>query len=568
MLAAVGVWIGLPTGVQAQNGVGTGPVSTVGIVTAESSPAVDAAARALSGSPTAVLVDSSVDGSLQARRSLIAGEADFVISGVPFTDAERAELDKTGRRVIAAPVQAVGLQLFGFVPPLSIFPKRCEDPEAPDCDFSSRTSYTGRLRFTPATVAALFFERSNIWTRPDVSANLDIDQQTQFLFPPITGARPLVRSDADAFNYYLDQYIALTQPAVRQAYYAPASDPTAPQPPPSEAWLSSTTPSKQTMDQGVAVLSAGIDPASSQQSLGGAVMAAAPSFVSTAFLLNAAKPAAEQVPIFAAQVQNAAGEWLDPTPQSITAAIAAGNGAPLAGAAGTPVPGAYPVSWVNQLYAPSSGLTADQANAVATIIRWLVGSGRASAGDRMEGRVTDAMVATSLKAANQIVESNCVSAKGTVYEADDGGPFAPGGGLGVGGPMKLCKGPADPAVAAGSDPSSAVESAADSASGGTFDAGSSYSGSEGFSELSPSYDPAAALGGPALDQTGASAGGSAGAGSASGGATGQRVAVRRNMPLPIPGLTLSPLDRAVTLAIGAGIFIVLRSLYERRGAAP
>jgi hypothetical protein len=36
------------------------------------------------------------------------------------------------------------------------------------------------------------------------------------------------------------------------------------------------------------------------------------------------------------------------------------------------------------------------------------------------------------------------------------------------------------------------------------------------------------------------------------------------MPLPIPGESLPPLDRAVTLGLGALTFVGLWTLYERR----
>jgi hypothetical protein len=36
------------------------------------------------------------------------------------------------------------------------------------------------------------------------------------------------------------------------------------------------------------------------------------------------------------------------------------------------------------------------------------------------------------------------------------------------------------------------------------------------------------------------------------------------MPLPIPGSSLSPLDRAVTLALGAGAFLLGRRAWLRR----
>ena len=264
--------------------------------------------------------------------------------------------------------------------------------------------------------------------------------------------------------------------------------------------------------------------------------------------------------MFRASIRNAAGEWLEATPASITAAVAAGNGMALTGAA-TAVPGAYPITWVNTLYAPATGLSADQANGIATLIRWQVGVGQDRSAELGDGRITAPMVATSLAAADKIVESNCPGAKGTVYSSADGGPFAPPGGLGVTGPVKLCDGP-DEAAAADPDPE-LTPSAEAFADLDTTDFGdTSFDDTAGFSELTPEVASEVA----GLDASGAAAGTAGASGSAADPAT-SRVSATGRMPYPIPGLSLSPLDRMVTLCIGAGMFVVLRSLYQRRGSA-
>ena len=562
LLAVAAVWVVLPSPARAADQPAQpATVSIKGQLPAESTDVADAAAFALDGASTKTQIDYVVAATADARQSFVDGSSDYVISGVPFTAAQQQALEASGRGLIEAPIQATALQFFGFVPPLSIFPNKCLDPES-DCSQSDRSSYTGPMRFTSGVLADLYYERSNVWTLPDLADNLDFDHANQFLFPPLYGPKPLVRSDSDATNYYVDAYLAAVAPDVRQATFAPVDDPAAPAPAPSESWPSYVTPSRQGMDNEVSQIREGLDPSASTISFGGTVTAVAPSYVREAVLLNAAKPEALRVPLFAAQVRNSAGEWVDPTPTAITTAVAAGEGTPLTGAVGAPVPGAYPITWVNKLYAPASGLTADQANGIATFIRWQVGAGRAEAAGLADGQITPAMVATALKAADRIVESNCPGAKGTVYTSADGGPFAPKGGLGVNGPFKLCDGPWEPS------PASTDESAA--ADPGTpsdevpYD--SSYAVDPGYSELSPEV-ASESTGSNALDAAaGSGSGGSAGAG---GGASGSapdavRASVQRRMPYPVPGLSLSPLDRAVTLCLGAGAFVALRSLYERR----
>jgi hypothetical protein len=315
------------------------------------------------------------------------------------------------------------------------------------------------------------------------------------------------------------------------------------------------------MDNVVSTIASGLDPASSEVPLGGVIAAAATGAAAEAVALNEAKPPSERVPLFRAKVRNAAGEWLSPTPQSITAAVALDGGAPLA-ASTNPAKGAYPIAWVNRAYVPASGLTADEANAAASFIRLQVTAGQTRAAGLGDGRLTPAMVSEALAAADRIVESNCASAKGTVSTSADGTPWVPSGVL-TGSPVKLCTGPATP------EPTVPIDAGSGSEFDTEFDAGFSELGFDtGSSDVPAGFDELAAeVAGEQLD-AGASVGGpvdaaaSSGAAGSSSGATG--TAVSRRMPLPIPGQTLPPLDRAVTLGLGALFAMVVWKLYERR----
>jgi hypothetical protein len=172
------------------------------------------------------------------------------------------------------------------------------------------------------------------------------------------------------------------------------------------------------------------------------------------------------------------------------------------------------------------------------------------------------MVSEALAAADRIVESNCASAKGTVSTSADGTPWVPSGVL-TGSPVKLCTGPATP------EPTVPIDAGSGSEFDTEFDAGFSELGFDtGSSDVPAGFDELAAeVAGEQLD-AGASVGGpvdaaaSSGAAGSSSGATG--TAVSRRMPLPIPGQTLPPLDRAVTLGLGALFAMVVWKLYERR----
>ncbi|MBM3662789.1 MAG: hypothetical protein FJW94_07870 [Actinobacteria bacterium] len=567
--AAVAVaWVFMPVVAPAQSGgTTTDPVVLNARITAEVVPAALANIQQLDTAKRRSSIEYIVSGTQDARASFVDGEVDLIVSGVDLTDAQRAALQQSGRGVVSAPVQAVGLEVFGFVPEIGLFPTRCDEVDEQtgeplvECTQADRILLTADLRLGGESLVETFYVGNNVWNSGSFVRDMGpVLPDGYRLVPPIRGARPLVRSDGDAFNQYLDAYVAITAGAQRRAALAatPGSDP---EDVPSELWPGFLTPSRQGMDNVVSTIFGGLDPAGSEVALGGTIAAAATGAAAEAVALNAAKPPSERVPLFRAQVRNAAGEWLSPTPDSISAAVALDGGKPLA-AATNPAKGAYPIAWVNRAYVPASGLTADEANAAASFIRLQVTAGQVRAAELGDGRLTPAMVSEALAAADRIVESNCASAKGTVSTSDDGTPWVPSGVL-TGSPVKLCTGPATP------EPPVPTDAGSGSGFDAGFDAGFSDPGFDtGSSDIPAGFDELAAeVAGEQLD-AGAAVGGavdaaaSSGAAGSSTGATG--TAVSRRMPLPIPGQTLPPLDRAVTLGLGALFAMVVWKLYERR----
>jgi hypothetical protein len=567
--AAVAVaWVFMPVVAPAQSGgTATDPVVLNARITAEVVPAALANIQQLDTANRRSSIEYIVSGTEDARASFVDGEVDLIVSGIDLTDAQRAALQQSGRGVVSAPVQAAGLEVFGFVPEIGLFPTRCDEVDEQtgepvfECSQADRIPLEADLRLGGESLVETFYVGSNIWNSASFVRDMGpVLPDGYRLIPPIRGARPLVRSDGDAFNQYLDAYVAIAAGPQRRAALAatPGSDP---EDVPSESWPGFLTPSRQGMDNVVSTIASGLDPASSEVPLGGVIAAAATGAAAEAVALNEAKPPSERVPLFRAKVRNAAGEWLSPTPQSITAAVALDGGAPLA-ASTNPAKGAYPIAWVNRAYVPASGLTADEANAAASFIRLQVTAGQTRAAGLGDGRLTPAMVSEALAAADRIVESNCASAKGTVSTSADGTPWVPSGVL-TGSPVKLCTGPATP------EPTVPIDAGSGSEFDTEFDAGFSELGFDtGSSDVPAGFDELAAeVAGEQLD-AGASVGGpvdaaaSSGAAGSSSGATG--TAVSRRMPLPIPGQTLPPLDRAVTLGLGALFAMVVWKLYERR----
>ena len=567
VVAAAVAWVFMPVAAPAQTG-GTAEVVTLNArLPAEIVPAALANLQQLDTAGRRSSVEYIVSGTEDARTAFVAGEVDLMVSGVDLSEAQRAALQQSGRGVISAPVQATAAQVFGFVPEIGLFPTRCDEIDEEtgeplvECSTADRIPLGAELRLDGESLVEAFYVGNNVWNSPSFVADMAPVLPAGYrLIPPIRGARPLVRSDGDAFNQYLDAFVATTAGPQRRAalQQTPGGDPNDV---PSEVWPGFLTPSRQGMDNVVSTIAGGLDPAGSEVALGGTITVAAPGSAAEAVALNAGKPPSERVPLFRAQVPNAAGEWLSATPESITAAVALDAGKPLA-ATTNPAKGAYPIAWVNRAYVPASGLTADEANAAASFIRLQVTAGQGRAAGLGDGRLTAAMVDEALGAADRIVESNCASAKGTVTTSADGAPWLPAGVL-TGGPVKLCTGPSTP------EPPPVDQGAG---SGG-FDTGFTDTGfsdvafDTGVSDVPAGFDELSAeVAGEQLTATGDAVGADAAAtgGSSSAADAAATAVVSRRMPLPIPGQTLPPLDRAVTLGLGALFAMVVWKLYERR----
>ena len=568
-VAALAVaWVFMPVVAPAQTAPAPAePVALTARIAAESTSSVLADLKDLDAAKRRSTVDYIVGGSEDNRTAFVNGDVDLITSGVDFTAAQRAALEQSGRGVIAAPIQAVGMQLFGFVPQLQIFPTKCDElnPDTGEpvieCTLADRRDYKGDVRFSPQSMISIFYQTANVWNSPQFLSDLTPLLPPGYrLISPIRGARPVVRSDGDSYNQYLDAYLALTAAKERAAALTgvPGSDPNAP---PGETFPGLLTPSRQGMDNVVATVREGLDPASSEKSAGGSLAAALPSGVDESFTLNDSKPLGERTPLYRAQVRNGAGEWVAASPAGISTAIAAGNGTPLAGAADK-VPGAYPLSWVTNAYVPARGLTADEANAAAAFIRVQVTKGRARAASFGDGQLTDALVGDALRAANRIVESNCAAAKGTVVDSADGAPWVPAGTV-TSGPVKVCEAaPSAPTTTEAPATASFDESA-------SADFSSDLSSDSFVTDVPAGFDPLAPaqVAGETAVASPSESSGARPSASGRGRAGGSSVAtksVSRRMPLPIPGESLPPLDRAVTLGLGALTFVGLWNLYERR----
>ena len=516
-------------------------------------------------------------GDAQSKERLITGGADIAVSGTPFTEAERKALEATGRSVIEAPVQAVGMSFLVSGPrPQGI--QLCEfveqspedDPNnelPPDC-FPVR-DFEGPLRLTSANLADVFLESAvNNWQDPEfLSLLAEFPPGGLSMVSPIRPASPVLRGDAGMANLALGTYLRTTQPAKWSTRSSSLF--LNPEPEPNATWPFDRAPSRLGMPDAVGVVrrwgtaSAAVDsPAEA-----GAMTMATPLAAAEAIRAEAEEPPFDatgeanlKTDLYVAQLKNGAGEWLSPTPAGITSALAAGAGAPLF-AVTQNVPGAWPLSWSNSIYAPDSGLTGVEANTVAAIIRWQSTVGRQRSAELVEGQLPDVLVAQALAAADKIVSSNCTAAGLKTVLTSDVERFAPAGTLADLGETLWCDTPLDgsPVVDEGPAVDPFTGAVVPVVAGVSASSGSTSGTSRPLSASSATPSSASATAGSADFSTES-------ADTATGGiaATLPAVTVARIMPLPLPGSD-PRFDRLATLALGGLMFLGVRALMRRSG---
>jgi hypothetical protein len=260
----------------------------------------------------------------------------------------------------------------------------------------------------------------NSWNEPSVLSEMGV---SNLLSVPLgTGPSTVLRSDPDETMYYMQQFTERFAPTIWSQLKTDNSqvswDPITESLPRSPAF--SRGQADQQADQ---VKWPPTDPASGFPPKGGVLSPIPASIIveprNTWSITNAPTNFVQFLP-----VQNANGDWVEPTTASISAAAAAGLDTPLY-AFDHKVPNAYPFTWIDHLYAPAHGLTIDKTNAMATLIRYLATAGQTVAANAGEGTLPPALVQKSLAAANALVASNCVGSDRVLVTSTDPGSFAP-----------------------------------------------------------------------------------------------------------------------------------------------
>jgi len=536
------------------------------------------------GSPT---VSSFAVGDLQARRRLIDGTADVIVTAVPFSAEESAELEATGRQVVAAPMQGVGMVPITSGPfpsgiDLCTWVEQPEDEDPgnefpPDC--LDPRDYVGSLRLSSKDLADVFLQRSDrLWESPEVVSWLTGNDPTVGLVPIPRQASPVTRSDPGMPNLALQTYLSRTQPALWTQAFS-ARFPPLPEVGPGETWVFPGAPGRNMLSEAVGIVrlwqtAAG---SSGEPARGGAIAMSTPLEAFAALQAEAEEPEFDlngnrnvRTELYIAQMRNGAGEWLDVTPQAITTALAAADGTFLR-AATENVPGAWPMSWVNTMYVPTSGLTGGEANAIAAVIRWQSTVGREGAAIIGDGQLPDAMVREALAAADAVVESNCDAAGLDTVETADPSDYAPAGSLTELGELVWCDVPvAASAVTSTTSPgdraANGTATAATGSSGGPSGVGSgSSSGSSSSGGGSSSLAPIRAAATASADAAATGAGSGAGVSAEVAERELDAARISYTMPLALPGPDPYDFDRLATLALGGVLFLMGRWLFRRTG---
>ena len=526
----------------------------------------------LFGNNGSLNLDYIQSGGYKARQDLIAGSVDYAISGVPFTSQELAKLPPGAGSLIDAPVMASGLGV--IVTP----PYNQSDPSAIkhgwgllNMSASSNTTYapyTGLTKLPAANLAAMIFNYGqptgnpidanialNKWNNPEVIAAFGLETK-----PPDANGNPpeidftpggedpgplsYLRSDPSESNYYSELFASTAAPQVwlglqKQLGALAVGDavPPALSTVHTAQGLSSQLDHLGLPDQnGLPTLLPGPGDAGT-----GSLLAVVPPAALGLFNVKAPGNLARWV-----NIQNANGEWVEPSPASIDAAVNAGGDSPFFGLTHH-VAGAYPLSYVNHFYAPSHGLSVEKTEALATAIRYLATDGQGVTAAHGDGQLSAKLVTQALAAANQLVLSNCTGTGAVLVTSSDPGRLAPNlPGLHAIGSMLHCEAPQAPSAAA---TSSVPASGSPAASSG---------GVPAFSAAASPVDGSTptAGGAPTGGNTSPPPLKAAAKPDAKGGTGGAlRLA---SLPLSLPFSNVSTFDRLTALLLGAGFFLLGR----------
>lgn len=594
-LALLSLWLVLPGTVGAAT---VQAPDTPIVLSGEGSDYADLLIRAMdtntSSSEAAPRIEYIGSNEAEGLRAFVEGRSQFYVGALPLDEAlpgASAELAK-GNGVISAPFQATGAVPFMSGPygsglrwcaPGVVFDLESGDIFCPEQAVPLKQVRSGNpgdsVRLYPQNIVQLFTQSmpSDLWDEPWFASQADpsgcpTDAAGACLqrieLPGVPGPVSGVRTDSSAVNKFLQQFLKQQDPATfsdRLLAEIPAEQRATYEI--TTRWPRSSQASRSPDETLVNAIRNWTNFQSSEIPKGGSIAFVHPLKAALAIDLEEkdgqANPPQTVTDLWIADfVFN--GEVRSGTSDAITAAIAAGGDTPFY-AASNSVPGAWPFSWVERIYFPARGLTVDQTNAAALMLRWQMTVGQEVSPLMADGKLNAALVKEGMSAANQVVESNCEAAKGKIVKEVGAGPYTPkdlGPVFEAMGPVSWCQATATTPAPSADSPTLPLGITSDDllAAGytdgtyGSFD--SSYD--SGLTPLGETYDDAAVAGATA------GAAGAAAEGAAE--ETDEGVEeIAAEMPLGLPGTGPRGMDKIATVALGAAMFFVARAIW-RTGA--
>jgi hypothetical protein len=395
----------------------------------------------LATAPTYVNMNYIETGSGLARQDLALGQSDYAISGVPFQPSELGLIKGGASGLIDAPIIPATMAALvepTFDRPVAAFvllQQVCDpnDPTTWPPDVTNgqecilHKTLTGPVKIPNRNLAAMFLHYQGTdllplfaWNHPDILTALGLNPDTDEIQTDLEQAGPgyAGRADPDEINYYMQYFVKEGAPDVWAGKIASDNR---------IQW----EPIAEKVPVVVGVSRDGAEQQTEQLANGGCgVTGKCSAFVTGGVapappaMLNNLRQAFPNQAFTDADVQNANGDWVEATSASITKAIAAGGDSPLY-ALTHKVPGAYPVSWVDHLYAPAHGLSIEKTEGIAMMIRYLVTTGQDKADAAGDGRLSPPLVSRALAAADALVKSNCVGSDRVIVKSSDPGPLTP-----------------------------------------------------------------------------------------------------------------------------------------------
>lgn len=397
---------------------------------------------------SSVEVDNTIAvGDAFARRFLYQGQRDFVVTGSPLPEAELQALP-AGTSFVSLPFSVSSLVL-AMRQPAQVNAWVSETRGPPDEDGEPtviRTPYEGPLRVQASLITDAIQLGIEVVRDPRFRAdndNVRLSSGGGFTWL-------IARSDPSSLNVQLQRFLSTNDTArwnQMLALYGHGPDFVSESFPINEA-------STRSLDGSMMASLADVRTPREGLATSGTIG------LTTLARLKAAQarfPGAGFRPL---TLKNAAGTWVTPSIDSITAGINGGLATTPAGLAFTDnaamtnpaLRNAYPLTWLNYLHAPSKGLSIDKTNALASFIRYAVTDGQSAHDVAGDPRLPAPLVGIALAQANALVESNCSAAKGVVTKRNDPGPFVPAGTLTGVTEMSWCS-PAPPPAPTTTEPS-------------------------------------------------------------------------------------------------------------------